>query len=134
MGKELFHNLDIYPTKELLHEELGDAFVAYEAFLTRFEKEYPSINLSFRYYNDTKSWLGKAEKKKTVFWLSFWPGYFKFSFFFNRNNIERLSSETRKLILEEHLIKKNPPIILNIDNIDQIDTLFKVIEEKRKSL
>lgn len=131
MGKEAFNQSDVYPTNELLAKELGTSFLAYNKFLFRLEREFPLLTLSFHFYTDTKSWLGKAEvKKKTVFWLSFWSGYFQLSFFFNQKTLVLLSKESRKLILEEHLAKKNPPIIQKIFSLEQIDQLFIVIKEK----
>jgi hypothetical protein len=77
----LLNDANTYPTYTVLASVLGNCGEVYQAFVGILP-EY-QIELEWRYYNDGKSWLGKAvSKKKTVFWLSVWQGFFKVSFHF----------------------------------------------------
>lgn len=81
MDRPRLNDPNLPPTDDVIAAELKSAAQAYREFV----KALPGhqIDLEWRYYNDGKSWLGKATaKKKTVFWLSVWEGYFKVSLFF----------------------------------------------------
>jgi len=81
LERPLLNDGNQYPTDIILASVLGNSMEVYQAFVSNLS-EY-QIDLEWHYYNDSKSWLGKAvSKKKTVFWLSIWQGFFKVSFHF----------------------------------------------------
>lgn len=88
MSEEMqLRNPDIEPTSDLIGAALGNkVYAVYEELMSSI---LPALELipEWRYYNDGKAWLCKVvNKKKTVFWLSIWDGYFKTSFFYTEKN------------------------------------------------
>jgi len=91
----------------------------------------------WRYYNDGKAWLCKVVfKKKTIFWLSVWDGFFKTGFYF----VERHCPGIHELEIDES-IKQNLrlakpsgtlyPVGLVLNREEQIPDLLKIIEYKK---
>jgi len=86
---QLLRDPAVEPTSELIAEGLGAANGAYVRFIEGLESH--NVELTWRFYNDGKAWLGKAlhkwttsrgtPKEVTAFWLSIWDGFFKLSFF-----------------------------------------------------
>ena len=87
--QQLLRDACVEPAKEVIVEALGMANSAYIQFIEGLKRL--SIQVSWRYYNDGKAWLGKAlykwttargtEKEMTVFWLSIWDGFFRVSIY-----------------------------------------------------
>ncbi len=83
----LLNDASIYPSNDILVSILGNSSKIYEAFI-RTLPEY-HIELEWHYYNDGKTWLGKAvSKKKTIFWVSICEGFFHVSFHFTEKTRE----------------------------------------------
>jgi hypothetical protein len=95
-----------------------------------------ALTFNWQYYKDSKAWLCKvAHKKKTVFWLSIWDGYFKTSFFFLERHLEGIAA----LQLDENCCTlekewgKMIPLIFNINDKKQFSDLLKVVELKKRA-
>ncbi len=74
---------DQFPTDEILFSHLGKAKPLWLAVFEYLHTEHPDIDERWKYYNDGKSWLFNASrKKKTVFWLSVSKGSFRTTFYF----------------------------------------------------
>ncbi len=70
------------PTMAMLRNHLGKAAGAYEAFCAHNQAEHPEIAVAWNYYRDGNSWLMKGlHKKRTVFWLAVFDGYFCVTFY-----------------------------------------------------
>ncbi len=83
MNKPLLNNPNIFPSDNELLLCLGKTKQLFDDYLRRLGSEYPDIITAWKYYNDGKTWLMNASrKKKTVFWLSVWDGYFTIAFYF----------------------------------------------------
>ena len=125
------------PSDEILKGILKNSYSAYgETVKTITGPEYGLIP-QWKYYRDGKAWLCKvSNKKKTVFWLSVWEGYFKTSFYFvERHCPGVLDLDIDKSIKEEFKTKKPFgtlfPLSLEIRRKEQISDLLKVIEYKK---
>jgi hypothetical protein len=82
MERPLLNDKDIPVTDEVLKETLGEAYQAYCKMLESITADEFGLVPEWRYYNDGKAWLCKVlHKKKTVFWLSVWDGYFKTAYY-----------------------------------------------------
>lgn len=102
MEKKPLDNKDKYPGPDVLKEVLGDSYPEFQKLTADLAAGEYQIAGEWHYYNDGKSWLFKAErKKKTMFWLSAWPGYFKVGFYF----AQRLKSDLFSLGLSDDLVK-----------------------------
>ena len=114
---------------------LGDSFAAYKSFIQKLP-EY-KIEPEWRYYNDGKSWLTKAVyKKKTVFWLSVWDGFFKVTFFFTdktRSGIQELpiKKSIKTKAANEGNIGKVIPIMLDIHSEPALKDAYTLIVYKQ---
>jgi hypothetical protein len=140
MDVQLLREKDIFPSKEVLKNVLGQVYNVWEALETRLTIEtdnYPSLQFDWNYYNDGKSWLCKAcHKKKTVFWLSVWEGCFKTTFFFMEKHLESIAALDISEQIKEDFCRMKPigkllPMVISIDRQEQLADLLKVIEFKK---
>ena len=136
METKLLQEAEIFPSKEVLKNALGKVFSVLEELETRLTQDEFALTFNWHYYRDSKAWLCKvSHKKKTVFWLSVWDGYFKTSFFFLERHMEGIAA----LEIDENnfTMKKEwgkmIPLIFNINNKKQFSDLLKVVEFKKKS-
>lgn len=132
----LLRDPDILPSAEVLEKNLGkDIFVVFEELMTEISKK--ELSADWRYYRDGKSWLCKViNKKKTVFWLSIWDGFFKTSFFFTAKNCLAvgdldIDNRIKEEFAQTKAIGKLLPLILDIRKKEQLSDLLKIIEYKK---
>lgn len=112
MKTQLLRDKNVFPTPEVLQSALGKRYTVLEELLNTITGEEYGLTVEWRFYNDGKAWLGKAVyKKKTIFWLSVWVGYFQTGFY--------VTEKTRAGVME-----------LNIDNTVKSD--FSVAEATGK--
>jgi hypothetical protein len=127
----------ITPTKKVLEQALGKSYPSYEELINTITNENFGMTTEWRYYNDGKAWLCKAQyKKKTVCWISVWDNYFKTSFYFTEKN----SGGIDKLDIDEG-VKNNfksakhfgnlIPLVFHITQKKQLKEVLKVIEYKK---
>ncbi|WNY26674.1 hypothetical protein MsAm2_04460 [Methanolapillus ohkumae] len=99
----------------------------------------PEFHLTpeWHYYKDGKSWLCKVvHKKKTVFWLSVWDGFFKTTFYMTekiRGGIENLSidSKIKNDFKQSKPIGKLIPLTVRVDEKNLKDVLL-IVDFKKK--
>lgn len=132
--EKLLKDASISINDDLLKMCLKDSFSVYRTLLK--ECSILDVDIEWRYYNDVKSWLGKAtHKKKTVFWLSIWDGYFKTSMYFNektRTGIDSLAINhtIKQQFLSEPTKGKFVPLIMDNDSEKQIVDLVELMKYK----
>jgi len=91
----------------------------------------------WRYYNDGKAWLCKAVfKKKTIFWLSVWDGFFKAGFYFVERHCPGIYELAVDDSIKQELKKAKPfgtlyPVGLTISKSEQINDLLALIQYKK---
>ena len=133
----LLRNADTFPSDKVLKDALGDVYIVLESFLGTITNGEWVLSFEWRYYNDGKAWLGKAQhKKKTVLWLSVWEGFFKVSFFFTEKHLEAIAaldiSEAIKTELASaKAVGRLIPMIFNINNASQLEELLTVVRFKK---
>lgn len=133
----LLRDADIFPSDKILEDALGEGFNVLVSFLETITNNEYALTLEWRYYNDGKAWLGKAVyKKKTIFWLSVWEGFFKTSFFFMEKHLEAIAkldiSETIKdEFAKAKTIGKLIPMIFDINKENQLGDLLTVVWFKK---
>ena len=136
METQLLRDPEIFPSKEVLEDILGEVYSVLEELETILTHDEFALSFNWHYYKDGKSWLCKVcHKKKTVFWLSIWDGFFKTSFFFLERHLEGIAA----LQIDDNSYKmekewgKMLPMIFSINDKKQLPDLLKVIEFKKKS-
>lgn len=144
--QQLLRNPDLYPAEDILESALKEATMAFRLF--RKELENHQIELECRYYPDGKAWLGKGlhkwvgtrggQKITTVFWLSAWDGFFKVTVYLPENvrvaaRVLPVDVETIEKISQAKSMGKlrSFPIVFEIQNEEQLDGLFSLIEFKK---
>jgi Protein of unknown function (DUF3788) len=137
MESPLLNDPAVPPSPEVLQNALGASYTVYEKTLAAITGEPYRLVPEWRYYNDGKAWLCKMVfKKKTIFWLSVWDGFFKAGFYF----VERHCQGIHELEIDDHirqeLKKAKPfgtlyPITLSMRKPDHIDDLLRIIDYKK---
>lgn len=134
----LLRDAEIYPSDKVLKDALGETvYGILESLLGTITNEEYGLTIEWRFYNDGKAWLGKVvHKKKTVFWLSVWNGFFKTGFYFTEKYLEAIAAlDISEKIKEEFRIAKPAgklyPLIIDIDNKEQLNDLLTIILFKK---
>ena len=136
METQLLTEQEIFPSKEVLKSALGNVYNVLEELEAQLSQSEFAITFDWHYYKDSKSWLCKvAYKKKTIFWLSIWDGFFKTSFFFLQRHLDEISAlkiEDPGLIIEKEW-GKMIPFIFSIKDKNQLPDLLKMVRFKKLS-
>ena len=132
---QLLRDPDVFPSDDVVAQALKNSFKVYQIFTQKLP-EY-EIQIEWQYYNDGKMWLGKCtHKKKTVFWLSIWEGFFKVTIYFNEKTREGVydlpvSDDIKKMITDAKPIGKLIPLLMRVDAGVTLDDIYALIEYKR---
>ncbi len=138
MDKPLLNDPAVPPSPKVLQNVLGASYHVYEKTLTVITGEPYGLVPEWRYYNDGQAWLCKvAFKKKTIFWLSVWDGFFKAGFYFVERHCPGIHDLEIDGSIKEELKKNKPfgtlfPVALSIKKPEQIPDLLKIVEYKKK--
>ena len=134
METQLLREQEIFPTKEVLQSVLGKVYSVFEELEKQLTQDEFALIFEWNYYKDSKSWLCKVcHKKKTVFWLSIWDGFFKTSFFFLGRHLEDIAAlgiDENSFIVEKEW-GKMIPLIFSIRDKKQFPDLLKIIKYKK---
>ena len=137
METPLLRDPNIFPSKEVLEQGLGNSYQAFHELIKSITDDKLGLNIEWRYYRDGKAWLCKATyKKKTVFWLSVWDKYFKTTFYFmerHRAGIEALDIEKQIKVdfRSRKFSGKLMPLTISVRMQDQINDILKIVAYKR---
>lgn len=137
METQLLREQEIIPTKEVLAKALKES---YPAFHELFETiTAPEIGLvpEWNYYKDGKAWLCKVSyKKKTVFWLSVWDGFFRTSFYFTEKHLTGVAELDIEPQIKEDFKSRKPvgkllPLSIKVHGREQVGDVLKVVGFKK---
>jgi len=137
METPLLKDPDVYPSDEILRSVLKDSYPAYEETMKQIIGADHGLVPQWNYYKDGKAWLCKVGfKKKTVFWLSVWNGYFKVGFYFVERHCPGVLELDIDKSIKEDFTSKKPigtllPLAIEMRRKDQVSDLLKVIEYKK---
>ena len=74
---------NVKPTDELVFSIIGENSVYWEQLVDYLYENHFDISEEWRFYNDGKSWLYRAlRKKKTLYWIGVIKDTFRISFWF----------------------------------------------------
>lgn len=138
MDKIMLTDPEVSPTAELLGKILTYSYPAYEAMMAAVTAPECGLEPQWRYYKDGKAWLCKMEfKKKTVFWLSVWDGFFKTGFYFLERHLLGIMELDIDPELKAALSKARPfgtlyPVTLEMRGKEQTGDLLRLTEYKKK--
>lgn len=138
MEKIMLTDPGIPPTAELLGKILAGSYPAYEAMMAAVTAPECGLEAQWRWYKDGKSWLCKMVfKKKTIFWLSVWDGFFKTGFYFLERHLQGIMELDIDPELKAALSKARPfgtlyPVTLEMRGKEQTGDLLRLTEYKKK--
>jgi hypothetical protein len=138
METQLLRDPGVIPSTKVLKDALGNGVhEVFESLMSTVTGTEYGLTYEWNYYNDGKSWLCKViHKKKTVFWLSVWEGFFKTSFFFTEKHLEGIAVLDIAESIKDDLCRSKPvgkllPMIFNIHQEEQLKDLLKVAAFKK---
>jgi hypothetical protein len=138
MEVQLLKEQEIFPSKEVLQGVLGKVYDVLEELETRVTQSELALTLDWNYYRDGKAWLCKVcHKKKTVFWLSIWEGFFKTAFYFTEKHLEGIAGLDISEQIKEDFCRMKPigkllPMVININRQEQLIDLLKIVKFKKE--
>lgn len=127
----------VLPTAEVLEKALGKSYPVFSGLTGLLTGSDYGLTTEWRYYRDGKAWLFKAvHKKKTIFWLSAWEGYFKTTFYFTEKATEGIASlnirpELKETFFNGKSIGKLIPLTIAMKKKDQIPDLLELVKFKK---
>ncbi len=125
---------DLFPDATVLESVLGPSYSYYLALLDLFDEN--DMTHEWRYYLDGKTWLCKVQKKKkTIIWMSAWPGYMQATVYVPEARIPEinaldLSERAKARIAETRHVGKSLPCIFEIRDAQAIRDLNTVMQRK----
>ncbi len=137
IGMMLLRDKEQYPDAEILMSVMAESYPSFSALMERITDTEFGLIPEWNYYNDGKAWLCKVVyKKKTVFWISVWEGYFKIAFYFTGKNCQGITELDIDQRIKREFSSVKPvgklyPLIVNISQKDQLPDLLKVIQYKK---
>lgn len=136
MEIQLLRDADIYPTMEVLREQLGKNYPLFEELINTVTDGKYNLELKWNYYNDGKAWLCKVCKKtRTVFWLSVWDKCYKTSFFFTTKTVLGIADLNVATKIKDELKDNKPigklvPLIICVYKKKHLKDMLKIMEYK----
>jgi len=127
----------VLPVSEVLAEALCGSYPVFDELIKTITDPEIGLVVDWHYYNDGKAWLCKVIfKKKTIFWLSVWDGFFKTTFYFTEKNCAsifemEIDENIKKEFSERKAIGKLLPLTINMKQKEQLPDLLKIIEYKK---
>ena len=136
METQLLRDYDIFPSEEVLKTVLGNSYATFDELMKTVTDI--GLNHEWRFYKDGKSWLCNVSyKKKTIFWLSVWDTCFKLTFFFTEKHLSGIAELDISEKIKTDFALSKPigrllPLLISIDNNEQLTDVLKIIEFKKK--
>lgn len=137
MEKPLLNDPDVFPDRKILAETLGKSHAVFEELISAIAGDDYGLSFEWRYYNDGKAWLGKATyKKKTIFWLSVWDGFFRTGFYFTEKTRPGLMEQPIDETLKSEFAQNKPtgkliPLSIKLTKKKQLKDVLKIVRYKK---
>lgn len=125
---------DIFPDAGVIESVIGASYPFYLELLDLFDEN--GMTHEWRYYHDGKAWLCKVQKKKkTIIWMSAWPGYMQATIYVPQARIPEIddldiSARAKERIAAAKHVGKSLPCIFEILDALSIRDLDKVMQRK----
>jgi len=137
METQLLRDQNIYPEQKVLEAVLKDSYPAFEELMETITGNNYGLIPQWNFYKDGNAWLCKVVyKKKTVFWLSAWDGYFKTGFYFTEKNCKGIAALNIEKSIKEDFFNSKPigkllPLGMSVSRKEQIKDLLEVVAYKK---
>lgn len=138
--KPALTNPDVPPSPASLKDVLQDSYEPYRKIMHDICNAPFNLKQEWTYYLDGKAWLCKViHKKKTVFWLSAYNGYFKMSFYFTLKNADdiaalSISKKIKEIFAASTPIGKLIPMTIAVRDEKHFRDILKLVQYKMGKL
>jgi Protein of unknown function (DUF3788) len=128
---------NVQPTEELIYSIIGKNSIYWQQIIHYLYDNYSNITEQWRFYNDGKSWLYRAlRKKKTIYWIGILNDTFRISFYLSDKAelmIEESSlSDKIKEEFADTKLKKFRAVTVEMHTAEDLENVLKLIEIKLK--
>jgi hypothetical protein len=73
----------VMPNEQIVFSIIGDKRILWQKIMNYLHDNHTDVTEVWKYYNDGKSWLFRAlKKKKTIFWIRVLEDTFRIAFYF----------------------------------------------------
>jgi len=136
MERPLLNDSETYPSDEVLKNALGEAYAAFQSYISTIHDDPYNLLSEWKYYRDGKAWLCKiSKKKKTVHWLSVWSGFFRVGYYFTEKSGEGIphldiDDTLKQAFATSEPIGKLVSLSVDVRSEKQLGDCYKLIEYK----
>lgn len=128
----------IKPSDELIFEIIGENSKYWEALIEYLYEKHLNITEEWRFYNDGKSWLYKAvRKKQTLYWIGVIKDTFRVTFWFGEKAEPIIEASTLPESIKEEFRNAKRygqlrAISVEVRSDDDFANVVKLLELKAK--
>jgi hypothetical protein len=138
MGPIVLTDPTVQPTDELIFEIIGENSKYWEALVEYLYEKHLNITEEWRFYNDGKSWLYKAvRKKQTLYWIGVIKDTFRVTFWFGEKAEPIIEASTLLESIKEDFRNAKRygqlrAISIEVRSDDDYANVIRVLELKAK--
>ncbi len=129
---------NVQPTDELVSSIIGENHVYWQQIIDYLYENHVDITEEWRFYNDGKSWLYRAlRKKKTIYWVGILKDTFRISFWLGEKaepvvEASSLSESVKEYYRNAKRYKIGRCISITMSSPEDFEDAVKLIELKLK--
>ena len=129
---------NVQPTDELVSSILGDNHIYWQQIIDYLYDNHVDITEEWRFYNDGKSWLYRAlRKKNTIYWIGILKDTFRISFWLGEKAEPVIEASTLSEGVKEYYrttkrYKIGRCISITMTSPEDLEDVKKLIELKVK--
>jgi len=129
---------NVQPSEELIFSIIGANCVYWERIIDYLYENHFDITEEWRFYNDGKSWLYRAlRKKKTLYWIGVIKDTFRISFWFGDKAEPVIEASTLPENIKEAFrnakrYAHSRAVSIEVRSAEDFENVVKLIELKAK--
>ena len=134
----MYKDKNVRPSEESVFSDIADKKEFWIDLMNHISENFKDSEGHWNYYNDGKRWLYKqVYKKKTLFWITVYPGTFRVTFYFGDKAEPVIGSSSLSENIKDNF-KTGPRygkirgISVQVDNKDDIIQIKELISIKSK--
>jgi hypothetical protein len=129
---------NVHPSEDVIYPIIGENRIYWEQLLDHLYDNHFDITEEWRYYNDGKSWLYRAlRKKKTIYWIGIIQDTFRISFWLSEKsesliNASDLSENIKEDFRNARRFKIGRCVSIEVRTPEDYENVIKLVELKIK--
>jgi len=134
--EKVFFTKEVMPDEEMIKETLGSNYMHLQAIRQFITEEIGDTIEEWKFYGKKLGWtLKKFYKKRNLFFIGIYRGYFKISFVFGERAAENvfnsgISAALKKELSEARKYAEGRGISINVENDGYLDDIKELIRIK----